>query len=81
MALTLAFRRTARFYGPPLRRWVARSVTPLAFWLIGLSTGLYAAPTDHNKVTAMSLAGLLALWLLRQWSHATSPADAPPAGE
>ena len=77
MGLALAFKRTARFYTPPLRRGVARAVPFLFAWLLGLCTGLYGRPVDHNRVTAFMLGGLALLTLLRKW--ATDPARQPPA--
>jgi hypothetical protein len=68
MGLPLALKRTARFYAPPLRRWLARSVTPASFWLIGLCTGLLIADVNVDRVMAVMLAGLAVLWPLRHWA-------------
>ena len=68
MALALAFKRTARFYGPAFRRWVAQSVSYLFVWFLGLCTGLYCAPVDHARVTAIMLTGMAALALLKKWA-------------
>jgi hypothetical protein len=68
MSLALAFKRTAHFYEPPLRRWVARNVQFAFFWVIGLATGLYSGPVDTRYVSAGVLAGLLSLFVLKKWA-------------
>ena len=73
MSIPLAFRRCASLYAPPLRRSVARNVNFAFFWLIGLCTGLLAAPVNHDRVMAGFLVGLVILWALRLW--ATPHAD------
>jgi hypothetical protein len=77
MALALAFKRTARFYTPPLRRWVARNVPYLLVWWIGLCTGLYSRPGDPGRVTMIMLGGLAVLTLLRKWAGDASHPDRP----
>ena len=80
MALALAFKRTARFYTPPLRRWVARNVPYAFLWFIGLCTCLYARPgqsVDTNRVTMIMVGGLAVLTLLKKWAGDSSHPDRP----
>ena len=68
MALALAVKRTARFYMPSVRRAVSRNVPLVFFWLIGLCTGLYAAPVRNTShVGMLMIGGIAVLWLLRLW--------------
>jgi len=78
MALALALKRTAEFYTPPLRRWVARTVPFAFFWFIGLCTGLlYARPVDSSRVMMLMLGGLAGLTLLKRWAGDASRPDRP----
>jgi hypothetical protein len=70
MALALAVKRTARFYLPSVRRAVSRNVPLVFFWLIGLCTGLYAAPVRNTShVSLLMVGGIAVLWLLRLWAE------------
>ena len=77
MGLGLAIKRTAHFYTPPFRRWVARSVPFLFFWLIAVSTGLYYGPVDMNLTSIGTLIGFAVLWLLRLWAGDPPRAEQP----
>lgn len=69
MALALEVKRTARFYTPPVRGSVARTVPYAFFRHIGLCTGvLYARPVDSSRVMMLMRGGFAGLTLLKKWA-------------
>jgi hypothetical protein len=73
MALALAFKRTARFYTPSLRRAVARDLPFVSAWLLGLCTGMLGRRVDSDWVIAIMIGGLAVLAILRKWAGEVPP--------
>ena len=85
MGLAQAIKRSYRFFIPPSlltpRKLVRQLFEPTFFYVMGLTTGMYAyaRPGEGKHITTISIVAMLVLLVLKWWSGASSERNAAEA--
>jgi hypothetical protein len=87
MNLAQAIKRSYHFFIPPSllapRQWVGRIFQPAFFYVIGLSTGMYAyaRPGEGQRITSISIVAMFGLLVLKWWSGASTQGGSTEGGK